>query len=127
MAENDQDRDGSAGPEDSASEAPGPVPEAEDRGAERGRAESEQVVRRARRARLAKVLVVLALVVIMIIFVTANSQGVEVDFVFVTRHPPLIWIMVVCIVLGGIVGYLVGRPGKELRRRRKRDRRTPTR
>ncbi|HJP64843.1 MAG TPA: lipopolysaccharide assembly protein LapA domain-containing protein [Actinomycetota bacterium] len=93
----------------------------------RGADDPERLVRRARQARVAKVLVALALLVIVIIFVIANSQGVEVDFVFVTRHPPLIWIMLGCIVIGGIAGYFVGRPGKEFRRRRKRDRAEPAR
>jgi uncharacterized integral membrane protein len=69
---------------------------------------------------VAKLLIVLALLVIVIIFVIANSQGVEVDFVFATRHPPLIWVMLGSAFLGGIIGYAVGRPGKELRRLRDR-------
>ncbi|SRR5712692_6757956 len=83
-----------------------------------------QRLERERRARLTKALVGLALVIVLIVFVVANSQPVQVNFVFLTRHPRLIWVMVACAVLGGIVGYLLGRPGKQLRlggRRSKKD------
>lgn len=78
-------------------------------------------LQRARQARVAKVLVALVIVVILIIFVISNSQSVEVDFVFVTRRPALIWVMIVCSVLGGVVGYLIGRPGRQVRLHRRRD------
>ena len=55
-----------------------------------------------------------------IVFVVANSQPVQVNFVFITRHPRLIWVMVACAILGGVVGYLLGRPGKQLRLGRRR-------
>jgi uncharacterized integral membrane protein len=78
-------------------------------------------LQRARQARVAKVLVALAIVVILIIFIVSNSQPVPVDFVFVTRRPRLIWVMFACAVLGGLVGYLIGRPGKQVRLHRKRE------
>jgi len=78
-------------------------------------------LQRARQARVVKVLVALAIVVILIIFIVSNSQPVEVDFVFVTRHPRLIWVMFACTVLGGLLGYLIGRPGKQVRLHRRRD------
>jgi len=65
-----------------------------------------------RQERLVKVAVALAIVVILIIFVIANSDPVKVNFVFVTRHPRLIWVMIACAVLGGVAGYLIGRPGR---------------
>jgi len=77
-------------------------------------------LRRVREARVAKTLAVLAIVVVLVIFVIANSQPVKVNFVFVTRHPRLIWVMFACAVLGGIAGFLVGRPGKQVRPRRRR-------
>jgi uncharacterized integral membrane protein len=101
-------------------EAQAPAGPADDRAVDRARSEQEQRVRRARQARVAKLLIVLALLVIVIIFVIGNSQGVEVDFVFVTRHPSLIWVMLASAFLGGLVGYVVGRPGKEFRRLRER-------
>ena len=78
-------------------------------------------LQRARQARVAKVLVALAIVVILVIFIISNSQPVQVDFVFVNRHPRLIWVMFACAVLGGIVGYLIGRPGKQVGLRRRPD------
>ena len=67
---------------------------------------------------MAKVLVALFLLVILIIFVIANSDPVPVRFVFFTRQPRLIWVMIACSVLGGVVGYLIGRPGSQVRLRR---------
>jgi uncharacterized integral membrane protein len=77
-------------------------------------------LRKARQARVAKVVVALGIVVILMIFVIANSKSTAVDFVFFTRQPPLIWVMFACAVLGGIVGYLIGRPGKQLSLRHRR-------
>jgi uncharacterized integral membrane protein len=71
-------------------------------------------LRRARQARVAKVLVALGIIAILIIFVISNSQQVPVDFVFITRHPRLIWVMFACAVLGGIAGYLIGKPGRQI-------------
>lgn len=85
-------------------------------------------LRRARQARVAKVLVALAIAVILLVFITQNSQEVPVDFVFFTRRPGLIWVMFSCTVLGGLVGYLIGRPGKQVRlhrRREDRDQKSP--
>ena len=71
-----------------------------------------KALQRQRQERLVKVAVALAIVVILIIFVIANSDPVKVNFVFVTRHPRLIWVMIACAVLGGVAGYLIGRPGR---------------
>jgi uncharacterized integral membrane protein len=78
-------------------------------------------LQRARQARVAKVIVALAIAVILIIFIVSNSQPVKVNFVFFTRRPGLIWIMFTCAVLGGILGYLIGRPGRQVRLHRKRE------
>jgi uncharacterized integral membrane protein len=88
---------------------------------DRARTEQEQRLRRARQGRVAKLVAVLAVVVILIIFIVANSQPVSVDYVFVDGHPRLIWVMLACAVLGGIIGFAVGRPGKELRRKPKQE------
>jgi uncharacterized integral membrane protein len=72
-------------------------------------------LRRARQARVAKFIVVLAIVVVLIIFIVANANPVRVSYVFVTGHPRLIWVMLFCAVLGGVAGYLLGRPGKQVR------------
>src|SRR5712692_11989750 len=78
-----------------------------------------QDIDRLRRARLTKVLIALGIVVILLIFITSNSQGVKVHFVFFTRRPPLIWVMFACAVLGGALGYLIGKPGQQLTLRRR--------
>ena len=84
-------------------------------------AEEKQLAaqRRARQARVAKVLVALGIIAVLIIFVTSNSQKVPVDFVFITRGFPLIWVMFACAVLGGIAGYLIGKPGRQVLPERK--------
>jgi len=73
---------------------------------------------KARQARVAKAVIAIGIVVILLIFIVSNSQGVTVHYVFFTGRPPLIWVMFACAVLGGIVGYLVGRPGRQIRIRR---------
>lgn len=80
-------------------------------------------LRRARQGRVAKVLVALAIIAILIVFVISNSQPVPVDFVFVTRHPRLIWVMFACAVLGGIAGFLIGKPGRQVLGSKKDDER----
>jgi uncharacterized integral membrane protein len=101
---------------------PSPGQSDADRDADR-QADQEHLreLQRARQARVAKVVVALALAVILIVFIISNSQPVPVDFVFVTRHPRLIWVMFACAVLGGIVGYLIGRPGRQVRLHRRRE------
>jgi uncharacterized integral membrane protein len=70
---------------------------------------------RRRRRRLARALGLLVVAVIAVWFVVDNSQPVKVRFWFVTSHPRLIWVVIVCIVGGALFGYLLGR---ERRRRR---------
>jgi uncharacterized integral membrane protein len=70
---------------------------------------------------VAKVLVALFLAGVLIAFIVANSQSVIVHFVFVTRRPALIWVMFACAVIGGIIGYLIGRPGRQVRLHRKKE------
>jgi uncharacterized integral membrane protein len=72
-------------------------------------------LRRARQARVARFIVILAIIVILIVFIVANAKPVRVSYVFVTGHPKLIWVMLFCAVLGGLAGYLLGRPGKQVR------------
>jgi len=89
-----------------------PVP-----GAPEGQADRQHLdqLRRARQARVAKFIVILAIVVVLIIFIVANAKPVKVSYVFVSGHPKLIWVMLFCAVLGGLAGYLLGRPGKQVR------------
>ena len=96
---------------------PGP----EDPGRHLDPIEQARLRERARQARVAKVLVGLFLVIVFIVFIVQNSKRVPIDFVFFTRQARLIWIMLFCGILGGIVGFLVGRPGKQLKIRGKHE------
>ena len=69
---------------------------------------------RARRRRAAQLVSILVIVAILVVFIVRNSQRVPIDFVFFERRSRLIWIMLACAVLGGIVGFIAGRPGKQL-------------
>ena len=76
-------------------------------------------VTKARRRRAAKAVVALVIFVLLVLFIVANAQPVEVNFLFGTFHPRLIWVMVTCAVLGGVLGYLLGRPGHEAKPKKK--------
>jgi uncharacterized integral membrane protein len=87
----------------------------------RADAEHYRQLQRERQTRVAKTAVALFLAGVLIAFIVSNSQSVIVHFVFVTRRPALIWVMFACAVLGGIIGYLVGRPGRQVRLHRKKE------
>jgi uncharacterized integral membrane protein len=72
-------------------------------------------LRRARQRRVIKIVVALAILVIFIVFIIGNSDRQPIDFVFVESEVPLIWVMLACAVLGGIVGFILGRPGRQFR------------
>jgi len=95
-----------------------PASPAGDRGADQAHLRQLQ---RERQTRVAKVIVALVIVGILIAFIVSNSQSVKVRFVFFTSHPALIWVMFACAVLGGIVGYLIGRPGRQVQMHRGKD------
>lgn len=82
-----------------------------------------RVIAAERRRRAIKLGALATLVVLFAIFVVQNSQPAPVDFIFVQSSPRLIWIMIVCALVGGVVGYVLGRPGKTMRFHRKSDRR----
>jgi uncharacterized integral membrane protein len=79
-------------------------------------------LQRARQARVAKVVVGLGILAILVLFIVWNSQRVPVNYVFFKAHNRLIWVMLGCALLGGILGFIVGRPGKAFRFRRDEDR-----
>jgi uncharacterized integral membrane protein len=76
-------------------------------------------LQKTRQTRVAKLLVALFIAIVLIVFIVENSDATRIDYVFFHRQTRLIWIMLVCAILGGVVGYLVGRPGKQVRLRRK--------
>lgn len=115
MRRDDQNLSGRAG--EQSGRTPGEGEPDED-----ARADQEHLreLQRARQTKAAKVLVLLAILVIFMIFIISNADPAPVNFVFFTREPPLIWVMFACAVLGGIVGYLIGRPGRQVRLHRRR-------
>ncbi|MEA2501848.1 MAG: hypothetical protein QOD01_1959 [Actinomycetota bacterium] len=66
----------------------------------------------------AKAIVAALVLVLLIVFVIRNSQRVSVDFIVIQGHFRLIWVIVICSILGGVVGYLLGRPPKRTRHQR---------
>jgi len=50
------------------------------------------------------------LVVLFAVFVAQNRTLVEVNYVFFSKKSYLIWVMLICGVLGFVVGWLWGRP-----------------
>ena len=84
--------------------------------------EHRRALERDRRRRLVKFLVAAIIVVVLIVFVVQNADETDVDFVFFTVRARLIWVLLGTATLGVVVGYLLGRPGKQLRlHRRDRD------
>ena len=68
-------------------------------------------------ATIVKVLVGLILAILFIVFVAQNSKPVTVNFVFGDARVRLIWVFVACALIGGIVAFLLGRPGRRANRR----------
>lgn len=109
---------------DESRREPSPEPKRPEDLDERMDRQHMQQLQRVRRARVAKAVLIGVILVLLIIFVIRNSEPVPVDFIFVTGQPRLIWVLVVTILLGAIVGYLLGRPSRDTRLHRKgRDRR----
>ncbi len=86
-----------------------------------------ETIRRTTRRRAARLVALLVLVVILVAFVIENSARVKINFVFFSREVRPIWLMLTSAVLGGIVGFLAGRPGKQVRFRPGKDGKEPKR
>jgi uncharacterized integral membrane protein len=100
---------------------PGRMPGQPDDSARKADAEHLRELQKERQARVTKAIIALALAVILVVFIIQNSQRVEAHFVFFTHEARLIWVMFACAVLGGILGFLLGRPGKQVRLHRRKD------
>ena len=68
-----------------------------------------------RTERLMKVGQLTLIAIIFITFVLQNAQPVNVHFLLFSLNIRLIWVIFGCGLLGGIAGYLIGRPDKSLR------------
>ena len=64
-----------------------------------------------------RLVVGLALLVLFVIFVSLNSDSVPVHFIFVETRTPLVWVFLICALIGGLVAYLLGRPGRRASRK----------
>jgi lipopolysaccharide assembly protein A len=69
------------------------------------------------RSTVIKVIVALVLLILLIIFVAQNSEAVTVDFVFGDAEVGLIWVFLACALIGALIGYLLGRPGRQASRK----------
>jgi uncharacterized integral membrane protein len=73
-----------------------------------------------RRSRLAKLLAILIPIVLLVMFFLANASEIRIDFLVFTTTTSLFWIMLICSLLGGAVGFFIGRPGHAAFRRNRR-------
>lgn len=55
--------------------------------------------------------------ILLILFVFRNAQPVRLDFIVTSGHPRLIWLIVGCVLVGGVVGFFLGRPSGPKRHR----------
>jgi uncharacterized integral membrane protein len=69
------------------------------------------------RATVVKVIVGLILLILFIVFVAQNSQPVTVNLVFGDTRIRLIWVFVACALIGGVIAFLLGRPGRRASRK----------
>ena len=68
-------------------------------------------VGRRRGVSVAQISAVIA-VILLIIFAIANSRQVEVNFLFFTARARVVTVIVLSAILGFVIGYYVGRPGR---------------
>lgn len=68
-----------------------------------------------RAERLMKVGQLTLIAIVFIAFVLQNAEGVNVTFLLFSVNIRLIWVIVGCGLLGGLAGYLIGRPDKSFR------------
>ncbi|HEV8626901.1 MAG TPA: LapA family protein [Acidimicrobiia bacterium] len=68
-----------------------------------------------RAERLVKVAQLTLIAIVFIIFVLQNADPVNVHLLVFSADIRLIWVIFACALLGGVAGYLIGRPEKSLR------------
>lgn len=64
-----------------------------------------------------RLVVGLMLLVLFVIFVSLNSDSVPVHFIFFETRTPLVWVFLICALVGGLVAYLLGRSGRRASRK----------
>jgi uncharacterized membrane protein YciS (DUF1049 family) len=78
----------------------------------------ERPSRRRLNPRLARTLGLLVVIGVVVALVVQNSQQVTIRFLFISGRIRLIWVLVICLVLGGAIGFVTGRRSRRRRRRR---------
>jgi uncharacterized integral membrane protein len=68
-----------------------------------------------RAERLVKIVQLTLIAVVFAVFVLQNAEPVDVNFLIFSLNIRLIWVIFGCAALGGVAGYLIGRPEKSLR------------
>lgn len=63
------------------------------------------------------------LAIYLLIFMLLNREQVQVNYLFFSHESRLIWVMIICVVFGFLVGWLWGRPSRvdAKRRAKKKD------
>jgi len=69
------------------------------------------------RSAVVKVIIGLIILILFIVFVAQNSQPVTVNLVFGDTRVRLIWVFVACALVGAVIAYLLGRPGRRASRK----------
>ena len=80
-----------------------------------------------RAERLMKVAQLMLIAIIFTTFVLQNADPVNVHFLVFSLNIRLIWVIFGCGLLGGVAGYLIGRPEKSLRALLPQKEKTPAR
>lgn len=68
-----------------------------------------------RAERVVKIVQLTLIAVVFAVFVLQNADPVDVNFLIFSLDIRLIWVIFGCAALGGVAGYLIGRPEKSLR------------
>src|SRR3989304_1366701 len=58
-----------------------------------------------------------AILVIFVVFVVQNSDEVPVTFLWMEARVPLVFVFVACALIGALVTYLLGRPGRRAQKK----------
>jgi uncharacterized integral membrane protein len=77
----------------------------------------EAAERRRRTALAVRLVLGGILLVLFVIFVSLNSDSVQVHFVFFETRTPLVWVFLICALIGGLVAFLLGRSGRRASRK----------